>query len=238
MPRIRTIKPEFWDDEKLAKMSLPSNLLYVAMWNHADDEGVIRSGANWIKSTVFPHRENLRLEEVKAWIKELEDSRMIVPFQHNQEGYYVIRNFKKHQRIDKPQPSKIPIDVIDQFREDSKNVPRTFPVGMEGNGLEGNGLEGNGEGAYTRAREEIFNFFKTNFRKYRPQEAAKFDREQSEGTSTEVLGKKRDKIISDEVDRFWNHYEKQDWKTKGGARITNKLAGFKSWMDQEKRFAK
>ena len=38
MARIRSIKPEFWDDRKLAKRaSRDARLLYIALWNLADE---------------------------------------------------------------------------------------------------------------------------------------------------------------------------------------------------------
>ena len=39
MPRIRTIKPEFWDSPGTASASLRIRLLFIAMWNWADDHG-------------------------------------------------------------------------------------------------------------------------------------------------------------------------------------------------------
>jgi hypothetical protein len=141
MARIRTIKPEFWDDEKMSRYSLQSNLVYIGMWNFCDDEGIIRRNANWIKSKIFPHREDMRLSDVKGWIKELEDAGLLIPFEYNFESYYLIPTFKIHQRIDKPQTSKIPRENIEKlFQEYSKNVPRTFPSGKERKGeyMEGN----------------------------------------------------------------------------------------------------
>ncbi len=39
MPRIRTIKPEFWSDEKLATVSEATLLVAIGLLNLADDEG-------------------------------------------------------------------------------------------------------------------------------------------------------------------------------------------------------
>ena len=37
MPRIRTIVPEFWEDERFSNVSLPACLLYIGMKNFADE---------------------------------------------------------------------------------------------------------------------------------------------------------------------------------------------------------
>lgn len=127
MPRIRTIKPDYYDDEKLARISIQANFLYQGMWVFADDEGVIKRSASWIKSKIFPHREELRLSDVKNWIKELEEISRLIPFDYNGESYYLIIKMKEHQRIDKPQPSKIPDNLLVTIRSNySKNIPRTF----------------------------------------------------------------------------------------------------------------
>lgn len=100
MARIRTIKPEFWEDEKIGKLPLQARLLYIGTWNIADDNGVLRGNIAWIKSQVFPYDENLRIGEVKGWIDALVKARMLIPFLYREESYYVIRTFRSHQRID------------------------------------------------------------------------------------------------------------------------------------------
>lgn len=39
MARIRSIKPEFWTDGKVSRLSDSSALLFIALWNYADDFG-------------------------------------------------------------------------------------------------------------------------------------------------------------------------------------------------------
>ena len=41
MARIRSIKPEFWVDEKIAKLPKATALFFIALWNFADDQGII-----------------------------------------------------------------------------------------------------------------------------------------------------------------------------------------------------
>lgn len=142
MPRIRSIKPEFWDDEKLSRICLQANLLYIGMWNFSDDEGIVRSGPSWLKSKIFPHRDELRISDVKAWVKDLQDADMLVPFEYNNEGYYWIRKFNVHQKIDKPQKSKIPEDFLSTIKQNySPNIRR---IGAEGSLLEWKGMEEEG----------------------------------------------------------------------------------------------
>ena len=50
MARIRTIKPEFWSDEKVGGLPLACRLLFIGLWNFADDYGVIASSPLFIKA--------------------------------------------------------------------------------------------------------------------------------------------------------------------------------------------
>lgn len=116
MARIRTIKPEHWNDKKLAEISLPAHLLWIALWNFSDDEGIIESDLNLIRSQVFPRRTDIRTEQVEQWIGQLVKARFVIPFTYNGEGYLIHRTFKTHQKIDKPKDSKIPKELIIKVR--------------------------------------------------------------------------------------------------------------------------
>ena len=101
MARIRTVKPEFWEDEKIGKLPIPCRLFFIGCWNFADDFGVIKINAALLKSQIFPYDENLRVSEIKKWIDALVDARMLIPIIHKEESYYIIRTFRSHQIIDK-----------------------------------------------------------------------------------------------------------------------------------------
>ena len=87
MPRIRTIKPEFWTDEKVGECSIPARLLFIATWNIADDRGNLeRKPCNhghgterYVLSNACVHcdRSNAKrqYERRKARVKELKAMR-------------------------------------------------------------------------------------------------------------------------------------------------------------------
>ena len=101
MARIRTIKPEFWEDEKMASLPFGCRLLFIGMWNQADDQGVVRANPKILKAKIFPYDENLRTSEIARWLDTLQASRMLIPVSYQNESYYLIRTFKTHQIIDK-----------------------------------------------------------------------------------------------------------------------------------------
>lgn len=55
MPRIRTLKPQFWDSPSTAKADLACRLLFMAMWNWADDAGRGTANLKELEAFAFPH---------------------------------------------------------------------------------------------------------------------------------------------------------------------------------------
>lgn len=123
MARIRTIKPGHCSDKELPNISLQAHLLWVLNWCFSDDSGVFEDDPLLIKSNLFPRRQDVRVEQINQWLGQLVKARYIIPFTHNGVGYYINRTFEKHQRIDRPQPSEIPTDVIRRILDEcSTNV--------------------------------------------------------------------------------------------------------------------
>lgn len=165
MARIRSIKPEFWDDEKLASLPRDVRLLYIGMWNFSDDFGVVKSNPVWLKSKVFPFDE-IQLSQFKKWLEMLErpgfnspsaSLAWVIPFQASGEGFYYLPKFSRHQRVEKPstfnrnpEPPKAILDwkptITDSLPEGSPTPPRGLPSVL--GEVKGEGeVKGKGEGA-------------------------------------------------------------------------------------------
>ncbi len=102
MARIRTIKPQFWEDEKLSSIPIQARLLFIGTWTISDDAGVLKGNEKFIKAQIFPYDDALRLDALKSWIDALVKARMLVPLTYKGESYLYIRTFHSHQKIDKP----------------------------------------------------------------------------------------------------------------------------------------
>lgn len=120
MPRKRIIDPEFWSDEEIGQWSHEARLFYIGLWNFADDVGRFKAHPQLLKSQIFPYDQKFNIETLK---KELNDKVQWYEVSGLQYGY--LRNFNKHQRIDKPSDSKLPAPP--PFVDSSTNVPRTLP---------------------------------------------------------------------------------------------------------------
>ena len=104
MARNRMIKPEFWEDEDLAKLDFQTRLFYISLWNFADDEGYIKTNPEWLKAKCFPYD--------RANIKKLLNDLVKNGHIEISNNIAKIINFLKHQRIDRPKPS----DLSTMFR--------------------------------------------------------------------------------------------------------------------------
>lgn len=140
MPRIRTIKPKFWDDIKLSKISRDARLLFIGIWNFSDDLGVFVADADWVKSKVFPY-DKFDPELLEKWMQELVTFRFIQSISYNDEKFYHIRTFKTHQRIDKPNnddifiPKELLTNILEQSRINRGIIQETSninPISIQG----------------------------------------------------------------------------------------------------------
>ena len=107
MARIRTIKPEFWEDEKIGCLSHGARLLFLCSLNLCDDSGLLRWNAIYLASHAFTY-DDIKLETIEKWMNELIDNELVYVYRagKTQQQIAWIINFLKHQKIDKPQPSK------------------------------------------------------------------------------------------------------------------------------------
>lgn len=105
MARIRTIKPEFWTDEKVGACSVSARLLLIASLNFADDYGGLERSSKQLKAQVFPY-DSIDCEPL---ILELIRVGLLIEYQVADRKYLHIKGFSKHQRVEKPAKPKIPL---------------------------------------------------------------------------------------------------------------------------------
>lgn len=125
MPRIRSIKPEFWDSPSTARADLAVRLVYIAMWNWADDSGRGTANMKELEAFCFPNDDVAELprksrgnsgDSAGRWRNfaeicgEVADAYGIKFYRVNERPYYVIPNFKQHQSKDFRPKSKYPTE--------------------------------------------------------------------------------------------------------------------------------
>jgi len=113
--RIRTVKPEFWINPDLAKLSPFTRLLSLGLLNYADDEGYFWADPELMRATIFPYEHNS--SQIQRSLTELANI-AFVTLHNGTNGriYGKITTFEKHQRINRPTDSKLKtfIDLNDE----------------------------------------------------------------------------------------------------------------------------
>jgi hypothetical protein len=109
VPRIRSIKPEMWDDEAIGDVSREARLLFIGLISQADDDGRLPASPRWLISKLYPY-DDLTAGEVENWLAELDRAGLILSYAHAGRPYAAIRTWDRHQSIDKRyhRPSKLP----------------------------------------------------------------------------------------------------------------------------------
>ena len=107
MGRIRTIKPEFPQSQSMGRVSREARLLFVLLWTLADDSGRTRAASRMLASLLYPYDDDApRL--ISGWLEELATVNAIVLYTVDGDDYLEVRNWLKHQKIDKPSKSRFP----------------------------------------------------------------------------------------------------------------------------------
>lgn len=126
MARIRTIKPEFWADEKLGPLDPLTRLVFLGLVGMADDAGRLLDNIKVIDASIFPMTSDTAREAL-ATLSRIGRIRR----GRTASGQPVIQitNWNRHQKVDKPNLSAaLPELVEDQedtsIRDDLANDSR------------------------------------------------------------------------------------------------------------------
>ena len=121
--RNRMIKKEFWHSHRILSISPYERLMFIAMFNVADDDGILKNSALTMKSVCYACDENITISMVEEYIKNLLGVGLIEL--NNERTLIRITNWKNHQRIDKATPSRYKFKKA--ILEDYGNDTRIFP---------------------------------------------------------------------------------------------------------------
>lgn len=144
------MKPEFWDDDvTTGTWPVDEKLVYMGLISLCDDQGRIEWRPRRLRSHLFPYPEGALLTrggpeiDFEGVVGRIEQAGRIRFYEANGIQYAWLPKFNKHQRIEKPTPSKLPpppgfSQTAPQLLLESSPTP---PGGL----LDGSG-DGTGEG--------------------------------------------------------------------------------------------
>lgn len=141
MARIRTIKPDFWTSETMARLPYETRLLAIALLNYADDEGFFNSHPALVKAACFPLDDSV---SIHGMIDDLSRDGYIRLGKADDGGHVgQIMKFLEHQRIDKPTKSKLSCKSITWYTVVDRSESNQGEL-LESSRSEGKGKEGKG----------------------------------------------------------------------------------------------
>lgn len=94
MPRIRTIKPDFFLDDEIAALHPLTRILFTGLWCLADKAGRLEDKPAKIKVQILPYDKH----DVNAELDVLAARGFIIRYEADGMKIIQIRSFTKHQR--------------------------------------------------------------------------------------------------------------------------------------------
>lgn len=126
--RIRTIKPEWLEDELIASEPDHVRLLTIGLILLADDHGCGRAAVNFIASEVWKYdRSPEVLTKVREGLQRLSGGgqnnpiRFVRLYEVDGQAYFEIRSWAKHQRVQHVGARRVPAPPPEQTKEPPKS---------------------------------------------------------------------------------------------------------------------
>ena len=134
MARIRTIQPDLPYSESLSRVILEAELLWPRLFIVFDDEGRARADIELLAAQLFPRRRGQE-QLVRMCLDEYEREGMIERYRVEYVEYMRAVNWRRHQRVDRPTPSRLPASPqeLAKAREASRGRDRTADKMLEQN---------------------------------------------------------------------------------------------------------
>lgn len=161
MPRIRSIKPEFWKSEAIAAHTFRARLTFIGLWTYVDDNGVGLDNPKLVAAELFALEDDPRetLANVREDLASLAAAGRITRYTVEGKAYLAITNWREHQKIDRPGKPRYPepddpravhvtcenVDPAAEFATPSRDSRETFDEPHLPDQGSGNRDQGTGE---------------------------------------------------------------------------------------------
>jgi hypothetical protein len=151
--RIRSIRPEFWTSEDMARLSWDERLIYIGLWSYVDDNGVGRDVPKLIAADLFPLDDDTHgaLMKVSTALKALAAGGQITRYEVDGKAFLHVRSWTKHQVINRPSKGRYPLPTCeDAITHDNNESPHGTLSEPSVSGEGEKGRRGEGEKVKTR----------------------------------------------------------------------------------------
>ena len=139
MARARMIKPQFLRSNSMRRVSRDAQLTFIRLWLVADDAGRLHEGVHGLGFTLYPGDEDAQ-RRAPEWLGELEREHCIERYTVDRLNYMRIVNWKRHQRISHPTPSRIPARPVSRASHEAAGAGHEALASEAQKSRAGNGL--------------------------------------------------------------------------------------------------
>ncbi len=145
--RIRSIKPEFWSSPNLPPDPWV-RLLFIAMWNWADDSGVGTANERELLGFAFPNDDEITVEDLRRMLVEIRRVFGVEFYTVGGRPYYSIPSWETHQKFDRRSKGKHPsLDLAETYLYQGEcntdELIRGNPTSIRRDSVAGTGEQGN-----------------------------------------------------------------------------------------------
>jgi hypothetical protein len=128
MPRIRTLKPEFWTSESVAQLPIRARLTFAGILTaYLDDHGRGRDNPMLVKAAIYPLDDELAASSIQEDLDAIEATGGITRYESDGKQYFYAPGWADHQYINKPSPSKCPDPPPSGRTPKSPEIPEDSP---------------------------------------------------------------------------------------------------------------
>ena len=143
MPRIRTVKPEFFRSPDTARVSFAGRILFEAMWCWADDHGRGETNLYGLLGFAFCDSDGIDVAELQRLCTEIQCGYAVDYYIHRGRHYYAIPSWNLHQKNERRGQTKHPGPEDPESVRDQRFYP---DAEMRGNTVQAHGNSGTGTG--------------------------------------------------------------------------------------------
>jgi len=103
------LSPSFFiDDELVQHFDFCGRIFYEGLWCLAEDSGIYEPKVLALKMQIFPG-DNVPLEMLENYLEKLINLGKVIVYEANGKKMHWLKNFHKHQKVDKPSPPMLPL---------------------------------------------------------------------------------------------------------------------------------
>ncbi|MGL4255766.1 MAG: hypothetical protein ACRCSL_05480, partial [Microbacterium sp.] len=132
MARIRSVKPDLRISRVVASWPVPARYAWVLLWGYLDDFGRGIDDVRLIVADCFPLDRDVTERKMESWLRlyatqtNPEKPAPLCRYNVAGQGYLHSTNWREHQRVNRPTPSRIPPcplheQLSESLTEDSLN---------------------------------------------------------------------------------------------------------------------